>query len=180
MVAGIRTPSPIAELESVMPEVYREFCRIADLLETHYKEMQDIEFTVERGKLYILQTRTGKRTAAAAVRVAMDMLREGLIDEDTAVTRVAPEQVEQLLHPQIDPNAKYDVLAKGLPASPGAAVGRVVFDADEAVERAKDGTPVILVRPETTPDDIHGLFVAKGKYHFAINNLARSIWLSSI
>lgn len=162
VVAGIRTPSPIAELESVMPGVYREFCRIADLLETHYKEMQDIEFTVERGKLYILQTRTGKRTAAAAVRVAMDMLREGLIDEDTAVTRVAPEQVEQLLHPQIDPNAEYDVLAKGLPASPGAAVGRVVFDADEAVERAKDGTPVILVRPETTPDDIHGLFVAKG------------------
>jgi pyruvate,orthophosphate dikinase len=161
VVAGIRTPSPIAELEKVMPEVYREFSRIAALLETHYKDMQDIEFTVERGKLHILQTRSGKRTAAAAVKIAMDMYREKLIDSRTAVSRVAPDQVEQLLHPQIDPSAKYEVLAKGLPASPGAAVGRVVFDADEAAAAGKD-SPVILVRPETTPDDIHGLFAARG------------------
>ena len=161
VVAGIRTPSPIAELENVMPEVYKEFARIASLLETHYKDMQDIEFTVERGKLHILQTRSGKRTAAAAVRIAMDMHREKLIDSRTAVSRLAPDQVEQLLHPQIDPSAKYEVLAKGLPASPGAAVGRVVFDADEAAASGKD-SPVILVRPETTPDDIHGLFAAKG------------------
>jgi pyruvate,orthophosphate dikinase len=161
VVAGIRTPSPIAELEKVMPEVYREFARIANLLETHYKDMQDIEFTVERGKLHILQTRGGKRTAAAAVRIAMDMYREKLIDSRAAVERVAPDQVEQLLHPQIDPSAKYEILAKGLPASPGAAVGRVVFDADEAAAADKDN-PVILVRPETTPDDIHGLFAAKG------------------
>lgn len=162
VVAGIRTPRPIAELKESMPAVYDEFARTADLLEKHYKDMQDIEFTVERGKLYILQTRNGKRTAAAAVKIAMDMFREGLIDEKTVVARVAPDQVEQLLHPQIDPSAKFDVLAKGLPASPGAAVGRVVFDADEAVSMGKDGTPVILVRPETTPDDIHGLYAAKG------------------
>lgn len=161
VVAGIRTPQPIAQLERAMPEIYREFARIADLLEKHYKDMQDIEFTVERGKLYILQTRNGKRTAAAAVKVAMDMFREGLIDETTVVTRVAPEQVEQLLHPQIDPKAQYKILAKGLPASPGAAVGEVVFDADEAAEIGKH-RPVILVRPETTPDDIHGLYAAKG------------------
>ena len=150
VVAGIRTPKPIAELEKAMPDVYKEFSRIANLLETHYKDMQDIEFTVERGKLYILQTRGGKRTAAAAVKIAMDMYREGLIDSRTAVERVAPDQVEQLLHPQIDPRAKYEILAKGLPDSPGAAVGRVVFDADEAAATGKDN-PVILVRPETTP-----------------------------
>ncbi|MDR0649167.1 MAG: pyruvate, phosphate dikinase [Synergistaceae bacterium] len=161
VVAGIRTPKPIAELEKAMPDVYKEFSRIANLLETHYKDMQDIEFTVERGKLHILQTRGGKRTAAAAVKIAMDMYREGLIGSRTAVERVAPDQVEQLLHPQIDPRAKYEILAKGLPASPGAAVGRVVFDADEAAATGKDN-PVILVRPETTPDDIHGLFAAKG------------------
>ena len=161
VVAGIRTPSPIAELENVMPDVYKEFCRIAKLLEDHYKDMQDIEFTVERGKLYILQTRDGKRTAAAAVKIAMDLYREGLIDARAAVSRVSPDQVEQLLHPQIDPKAKYQALANGLPASPGAAVGAVVFDADEAAEKGKT-EPVILVRPETTPDDIHGLFAAKG------------------
>ena len=145
-----------------MPEVYKEFHRIAKLLETHYRDAQDIEFTVERGKLYILQTRNGKRTASAAVRIAMDMLHEGLIDAETAVSRVAPEQVEQLLHPQLDPKAKRDVIVKGLPASPGAAVGKVVFDADEAAERGGKGEAVILVRPETTPDDIHGLFAAQG------------------
>ncbi|MCD7953909.1 MAG: pyruvate, phosphate dikinase [Synergistaceae bacterium] len=162
VVAGIRTPVPIASLEAAMPEVYKEFHRIAKLLETHYRDAQDIEFTVERGKLYILQTRNGKRTASAAVRIAMDMLHEGLIDAATAVSRVAPEQVEQLLHPQIDPKAKRNVIVKGLPASPGAAVGRVVFDADEAAERGGKGEAVILVRPETTPDDIHGLFAAQG------------------
>jgi pyruvate,orthophosphate dikinase len=161
VVAGIRTPSPIAELEKVMPVVYKEFTRIAKLLENHYKDMQDIEFTVERGKLYILQTRNGKRTAAAEVKVAMDLYREGLIDATTAVGRVTPEQVEMLLHPQIDPKVKYKVLAKGLPASPGAAVGEVVFDADEAANKGAT-QPVILVRPETTPDDIHGLFAARG------------------
>ncbi|WP_455598876.1 pyruvate, phosphate dikinase [Cloacibacillus sp.] len=162
VVAGIRTPVPIASLEAAMPEVYKEFHRIAKLLETHYRDAQDIEFTVERGKLYILQTRNGKRTASAAVRIAMDMLHEGLIDAATAVSRVAPEQVEQLLHPQIDPKAKRNVIVKGLPASPGAAVGRVVFDADEAAERGGKGEAVILVRPETTPDDIHGLFAVQG------------------
>ena len=162
VVAGIRTPVEISHLAAAMPEVYKEFCRIAKLLEKHYKDAQDIEFTVESGKLYILQTRNGKRTAAAAVKVAMDMFREGLIDEKTAVERVAPEQVEQLLHPQIDPKAKLIPLVKGLPASPGAAVGFVVFDADEAAERGEKGEKIILVRPETTPDDIHGLFAAQG------------------
>ena len=162
VVAGIRTPVEISQLETAMPDVYKEFCRIADLLEQHYKDAQDIEFTVEKGKLYILQTRNGKRTAAAAVKVAMDMFREGLIDEKTAVERVAPEQVEQLLHPQIDPKAKVSPLVKGLPASPGAAAGYVVFDADEAAERGEKGEKIILVRPETTPDDIHGLFAAQG------------------
>ena len=162
VVAGIRTPMPIASLGGTMPEVYKQFCDIAKLLENHYRDAQDIEFTVEKGKLYILQTRNGKRTAAAAVRIAMDMLHEGLIDAETAVSRVAPEQVEQLLHPQLDPKAKRNVLVKGLPASPGAAVGKVVFDADEAAERGGKGEKIILVRPETTPDDIHGLFAAQG------------------
>lgn len=162
VVAGIRTPVEISQLAEAMPDVYKEFCRIAKLLEEHYKDAQDIEFTVERSKLYILQTRNGKRTAAAAVKVAMDMYREGLIDEKTAVERVAPEQVEQLLHPQIDPKAKSDPLVKALPASPGAAVGVVVFDADEASERGEKGEKIILVRPETTPDDIHGLFASQG------------------
>lgn len=162
VVAGIRTPVEISQLATAMPDVYIEFCRIAKLLEEHYKDAQDIEFTVERGKLYILQTRNGKRTAAAAAKVAMDMYREGLIDERTAVERVAPDQVEQLLHPQIDPKAKVVPLVKGLPASPGAAAGFVVFDADEAAERGEKGEKVILVRPETTPDDIHGLFASQG------------------
>ena len=162
VVAGIRTPVPIAELGKAMPEVYQQFCTIAKNLEKHYKDAQDIEFTVERGKLYILQTRNGKRTAASAVKIAMDMYREGLIDEKTAVSRVAPEQVEQLLHPQIDPKAKLSKIAKALPASPGAGVGVVVFNADEAAERGEKGEAVILVRPETTPDDIHGLFASQG------------------
>lgn len=162
VVAGIRTPVPIAALEQAMPAIYDEFCDIALLLEKHYKDSQDIEFTVERGKLYILQTRSAKRTAAAAVCMAVDMEQEGLISETEAVKRVTPGQVEQLLHPQVDPNVKYEKIAKGLPASPGAAVGVVVFDADEAAERGEKGESIILVRPETTPDDIHGLFAAQG------------------
>lgn len=162
VVAGIRTPHPISELASFLPEVASQLSKIADQLEKHYRDMQDIEFTVERGKLYILQTRTGKRTAKAAVRIAVDMLDAGLIDAKEAVSRVTPDQVEQLLHPQVDPEAKYDLLATGLPASPGAAVGKVVFDADEAEKLGRAGEAVILVRPETTPDDIHGLFAAQG------------------
>ncbi len=162
VVAGIRTPIAISSLAEAMPAVFEEFSRIAKLLEEHYKDAQDIEFTIEKGKLFILQTRNGKRTAAAAVKVAVDMFRDGLIDEKTALSRVAPEQVEQLLHPQIDPKAEVRALARALPASPGAAVGAVVFDADEAVERGRSGEAVILVRPETTPDDIHGLFASQG------------------
>jgi len=162
VVAGIRTPNPIDEFGSRLPEADRELHRIADLLEKHYKDVQDIEFTVERGKLYMLQTRSAKRTAKAAVRTAVDMHAEGLIDATTAVSRVTPDQVEHLLHKQIDPGAAFDVAAKGLPASPGAAVGIAIFDADEAEKVAQSGQPVILVRPETTPDDIHGLYAAQG------------------
>ena len=162
VVAGIRTPVPIRELEGKMPEIYKELCRLTNQLELSYKEMQDIEFTIERSKLYLLQTRTGKRTASAAVKIAMDMYREGHIDKNTAVARVSPDQVEQLLHRQVDKNAKQDVIAAGLPASPGAGVGELVFNADEAEEWAKQGKSVILARPETCPDDIHGLFAAAG------------------
>ena len=162
VVAGIRTPMPIKELEGKMPEIFKELCKLTNQLEVSYKEMQDIEFTIERGKLYLLQTRSGKRTAAAAVKVAMDMYKEGLIDKNTAVSRVSPDQVEQLLHRQVDKNAPQDVIAVGLPASPGAGVGELVFDADDAEALARDGKSVILARPETCPDDIHGLFVAAG------------------
>jgi pyruvate,orthophosphate dikinase len=162
VVAGIRTPEPIVKMGEKMPEVYKELLETAEILEKHYRDMQDIEFTVERGKLYMLQTRNGKRTAKAAVQVAVDMESEGLIDRKTAVSRVTPEQVERLLHRQIDPSIQLEILTKGLPASPGAAVGQVVFDADEAEKLGHDGKPVILVRPETTPDDIHGLFAAQG------------------
>jgi len=162
VVAGIRTPVPIRELESKMPEIYKELCRLTNQLELAYKEMQDIEFTIERSKLYLLQTRTGKRTAAAAVKIAMDMYREGLIDKNTAVARVSPDQVEHLLHKQVDRKAPQDVIAAGLPASPGAGVGELVFNADEADAWAKQGRHVILARPETCPDDIHGLFAAAG------------------
>lgn len=162
VVAGTRTPNPIESFGEKLPEADRELHRIAELLEKHYKDVQDIEFTVERQKLYMLQTRNAKRTANAAVKTAVDMYSEGLIDANTAVSRVTPDQVEQLLHKQIDPEAKYDVIAKGLPASPGAALGSVVFNADEAERIAHSGHPVILVRPETTPDDIHGLYAAQG------------------
>jgi len=162
VVAGIRTPYPVSELEKRMPEVYKQLEEIYKKLENHYKDMQDIEFTVQEGKLYMLQTRSGKRTAKAAVKIAVDMVHEGLIDKKTALLRVEPKQLDQLLHPMIDPKAKYEVLAKGLPASPGAAVGRVVFTADEAEEWAKRGEKVILVRAETSPEDIGGMNVAQG------------------
>ena len=163
VVAGIRTPLDIAQLEQVMPQVYNQLREITSNLEHHYRDVQDFEFTVQEGKLYMLQTRNGKRTGPAAVRIAVDMVEEKLISKEEAVLRVDPQQLDQLLHPVLDPNAKKSLalLAKGLPASPGAAVGRVVFTADEAVVQAPK-TPVILVRAETVPDDIHGMEVAKG------------------
>ncbi|MBC7189897.1 pyruvate, phosphate dikinase, partial [Candidatus Aerophobetes bacterium] len=162
VVAGIRTPKPISELKKEMPEVYRELEEIAQTLERHYRDVQDFEFTIEKGVLYLLQTRAGKRTAQAAVKIAHDMVKEGLITKEEAILRIDPSQVEQLLHRQIDPTAEVEVLAKGLPASPGAATGMVVFTADRAVEMAKDGKKVILVRRETSPEDIHGMAVAEG------------------
>jgi pyruvate,orthophosphate dikinase len=162
VVAGIRTPRPIAELETDMPEVYREFVAIAGRLEGHYRDMQDLEFTIERGKLYMLQTRSGKRTAPAAVKVAVEMAEEGLISPEEALLRVEPGQLNQLLHRRIDPDAKLDVIAKGLPASPGAATGTIVFDADDAEKLGRRGEKVILVRIETNPDDIHGMIHAQG------------------
>ena len=163
VVAGIRTPQPIADLESIMPDAYRQLKQITSNLEKHYRDMQDFEFTIENGKLYMLQTRNGKRTGAAAIRVAVDMATEGMISKKEAVLRVAPKQLDQLLHPMFDPKslAKLTKLTNGIDASPGAAVGRAVFTAEDAVEASKKG-PVILVRKETTPDDIHGMEVAKG------------------
>jgi pyruvate,orthophosphate dikinase len=161
VVAGIRTPRPLAELEQVIPDAFAGLRDAMNLLEGHYKEMQDVEFTIEQGTLYILQTRTGKRTAQAAVRVARDLVTEGVVDRRTAIGRINPGQLDQLLHPGIDPNADYDVLATGLNASPGAAVGKAVFDADTAESRGRAGEPVILVRFETTPDDIHGVIQAQ-------------------
>ncbi|WP_071395187.1 pyruvate, phosphate dikinase [Bacillus tuaregi] len=161
VVAGIRTPQPIHVLQKDMPEVYEKFTATCQLLEKHYKDMQDIEFTVERGELFILQTRTGKRTAQAAIRIAVEMVKEGIIDKETAILRVDPEQLDQLLHRRIDDTFVRKQLAKGLPASPGAATGSVVFDADEAEQLGNDGKKVILVRPETTPDDIHGIVASQ-------------------
>ena len=161
VVAGIRTPEPIKDLHKEMPRCYKELVDIRHLLENHYREMQDLEFTIQDGTLYVLQTRNGKRTAAAAVKIAVDMVREKLIDKKTAVARVDPEQLDQLLHPMFDPKAKKDVIAKGLPASPGAAAGRIVFTADEA-EAMAEGGPVILCRLETSPEDIGGMHAAKG------------------
>ncbi|HZC75203.1 MAG TPA: pyruvate, phosphate dikinase [Gaiellaceae bacterium] len=162
VVAGVRTPQPLAELRGLMPEAYDQLLETMAALEHHYRDMQDIEFTVEEGRLYLLQTRTAKRTAAAAIRCAVDMTAEGLIERDEAVMRIDPNQLDQLLHPGLDPNAEFEVAAQGLNASPGAACGKIVLDADSAEERGKAGEPVILVRWETTPDDIHGLIQAKG------------------
>ncbi|MCM3668489.1 pyruvate, phosphate dikinase [Mesobacillus maritimus] len=161
VVAGIRTPQPIHTLKQEMPEVYQQFSDTCKVLEQHYRDMQDIEFTVERGQLFILQTRNGKRTAQAAIRVAVEMVKEEIINKDEALLRVDPDQLNQLLHRRIDDKFERPQLAKGLPASPGAATGSVVFDADEAEILAKDGKKVILVRPETTPDDIHGIVASQ-------------------
>ncbi len=161
VVAGIRTPKPIRELEHDMPKVYTELRAITSRLEKHYRDIQDFEFTFEKGKLYMLQTRTGKRTAAAAVKIAVDMVKEKILSKEEALLRVDPEQINQLLHPIIDPSAKLNVITSGLPASPGAATGRAVFTADVAAERG-DTEPVILVRDETNPDDIHGMVAARG------------------
>jgi pyruvate,orthophosphate dikinase len=162
VVAGIRTPEHIDQLEQEMPEVYRQLVDIYQRLERHYKDMLDLEFTVQDGKLFMLQTRVGKRTAVAALRIAVEMVQEGLIDEKTAVLRVDPEQLEQLLHPMVDPDSRVQAIARGLPASPGAAVGAVVFTAEEAIARGQQGEKVILVRPETSPDDVGGMFAAQG------------------
>jgi len=173
VVAGIRTPQPITiagkaeggdlpAMEEVMPKVYGELVEIYQKLEQHYKDMQDIEFTVQNDKLWILQTRSGKRTAKAALKIAVEMFNEGLITKEEAVKRVDPMALDQLLHPTLDPNAEKQVIGKGLPASPGAASGTVVFSADDAEERAKGGEKVMLVRVETSPEDIHGMHVAEG------------------
>ncbi|MGN6692397.1 MAG: pyruvate, phosphate dikinase, partial [Sphingopyxis sp.] len=174
VVAGIRTPQYLTKLarekagakplsmEEAMPETFAELGRVFDTLENHYRDMQDIEFTVERGKLWMLQTRSGKRTAKAALKIAVDMAAEGLISEEEAVLRVDPGALDQLLHPTLDPKAPRDVLTKGLPASPGAASGKIMFDADSAEKAAGMGEAVILVRVETSPEDIHGMHAAKG------------------
>ncbi|MBE9487508.1 MAG: pyruvate, phosphate dikinase [Chloroflexi bacterium] len=172
VVAGIRTPQPINNLkhkdsdlpsmEDVLPECYQKLVTIRETLEQHYREMQDIEFTIEKGKLYMLQTRNGKRTAKAAIHIAVEMVKEGLIDEKEAVLRIDPDQLDQLLHPSIDPAAEKNIIAKGLPASPGAATGVVVFSADEAEEQSRLKKRVILVRVETSPEDIHGMHAAQG------------------
>ncbi len=161
VVAGIRTPVPIEELSNRMPEVYRQLREITTQLERHYRDVQDFEFTIQEGRLYMLQTRNGKRTGAAAIRIAVEMEQEGLISEREAVMRVDPAQLDQLLHPQLDPAADYNVLAVGLPASPGAATGKIVFTANDAVDRSSR-EKVILVRKETVPDDIHGMEAAAG------------------
>ncbi len=162
VVSGIRTPQPIATLGQEMPDIYRQFEAICRRLEFHYRNMQDIEFTVEQGKLWILQTRNGKRTVQAAIKIAVDMVNEGLITKEESVLRVEPGQLDHLLHRRIDPDSELNVVAKGLPASPGAASGMVVFDADLAEKYGQDGKKVILVRTETTPDDIHGILYAQG------------------
>jgi len=161
VVSGVRTPIPIKELEKMMPEVYHQLRDITTRLEQHYKDVQDFEFTIQEGKLYMLQTRNGKRTGPAAVRIAVEMVKEGILTSQEALLRVEPEQLNQLLHPVLDEKKPLNVIAKGLPASPGAAVGRVVFTADEAVIKGK-ASPVVLVRGETVPDDIHGMEVAVG------------------
>jgi pyruvate,orthophosphate dikinase len=162
VVAGIRTPEPITAMQKALPEAYDQFMETMRRLEEHYRDMQDIEFTVEDGRLYLLQTRSAKRTAAAALKSAVDMVDEGLISREDAVARIDPGQLDQLLHPMIDPGSAIEVVAQGLNASPGAASGKIVFDADTAAEKAAGGEDVILVRWETTPDDIHGMIAAKG------------------
>ena len=174
VVAGIRTPqhltvkgkqdnhSSLPAMEEIMPGVFGQLNDVRLKLEKHYRDMQDIEFTVQQGRLYMLQTRTGKRTAAAAIKIAVDMVREGLITKHEAIKRIAPSSLDQLLHPMLDPKAKKQIIAKGLPASPGAAAGKVVFNADEAEKLAANGQKVLLCRIETSPEDIHGMHAAQG------------------
>ncbi len=164
VVAGIRTPQPISELEKTMPEIYHQFASIAQKLEAHYKDMQDMEFTIERSKLYMLQTRNGKRTASAAIKIAVDLVDENMLTKEEALMKVDPKQLDALLHPQFDPDAikKAKPIASGLPASPGAACGQVFFTAEDAVEAAKSGKKVVLVRLETSPEDIEGMHVSQG------------------
>ncbi|MEJ5198481.1 MAG: pyruvate, phosphate dikinase, partial [Anaerolineae bacterium] len=168
VVAGIRTPQKVDVMAQELPDAYRQFMEICGILERHYRDMQDVEFTIERGKLWMLQTRNGKRTAAAAIKIAVDMANEGLITKKEAVMRVTPDNVNSLLHPQFDPDAKKKaaaegkLLATGVNASPGAAVGRAYFDADTAEAKAKEGEAVVMVRPFTKPDDVHGMIAAKG------------------
>ena len=162
VVAGIRTPEPIEALKERLPDVYNELFKTQSQLEKHFRDMQDIEFTVQEGKFFMLQTRSGKRTGRASIKIAVDLVKEGLINEKEALMRVSPEHVEAFLHPMVDASAKKDIVASGLPASPGGATGEVVFSADEAVEVAKSGAKVILLRRETTPEDIHGMKVAEG------------------
>jgi pyruvate,orthophosphate dikinase len=162
VVSGIRTPEPVAKMQERLPEAFDDLVETMRRLEEHYRDMQDIEFTVDDGKLYLLQTRSAKRTAAAALKAAVEMVGEGLITREEAVARIDPGQLDQLLHPRLDPDAAYDVVARGLNASPGAASGGIVFDADTAEDRGRNGEAVILVRWETTPDDIHGMIAAQG------------------
>ena len=162
VVAGIRTPEPISDLQKELPVAYKKLVKIRKDLEKHYKDLQDMEFTIQEGKLFMLQTRNGKRTTHAAVKIAVDMVKEKLIDKRTAISRIDPNQLDQLLHPTFDPKAKRDVIARGLPASPGAAFGRVVFHADDAERLAAKGEVVILVRIETSPEDVGGMHVSQG------------------
>jgi pyruvate,orthophosphate dikinase len=162
VVAGIRTPVSLGQMKKHIPKKYEQLVQIRDTLENHYRDMQDMEFTIENDVLYMLQTRTGKRTAHSAIKIAVDMHKEGLIDKKTAIMRISPDQLDQLLHPMIDPKEKMDIIAKGLPASPGAAVGQIVFTAHAAEEEAAKGKDVILVRIETSPEDIGGMNVSKG------------------
>ncbi|HIE55176.1 MAG TPA: pyruvate, phosphate dikinase, partial [Chromatiaceae bacterium] len=162
VVAGIRTPKPIDRLADEMPQMAREIEALRQKLEQHYREVQDFEFTIERGTLYCLQTRNGKMNATAMVRTSVEMEREGLITKEEALLRIDPEHLEQMLYPRLDPNAQHRPLAQGLPASPGAAAGHVVFDADRAEQLGNQGEKVILLREETKPEDIHGFFAAQG------------------
>lgn len=162
VVAGIRTPEPIEDLKGLMPQIYEELLKYKDILEKRYRDMQDIEFTIQEDKLYLLQCRNGKRTAKAALKIAADMVKEGLIDKSTALTRIDPQQLDQLLHPIFDPKAKKEVIATGLPASPGAATGKVVFSAEEAEHLAAKKEKTILVRKETSPEDVAGMYAAQG------------------
>ena len=157
VVAGVRTPRPMSAMEEAVPCAFSELGETMRKLEAEYRDMQDIEFTVEQDELYMLQTRSGKRTAVAALKIARDLTEEGIISREEAVSRIEPAQLNQVLHPYIDPEADLEVLAEGLPASPGAATGKVVFTADEAEERGEDEEAVVLVRRETNPDDVHGM-----------------------